>query len=321
MSGKKRLSWGLVYSILLVLFTAFVLLDTFVIPRTYSVVVDSAADTSVSSDVASIASETDSGSSETDTSDIAVDSTGITVTDSTYDDGSISITITEYREYDTSIYVADVVLSNPSYLQTAFASNTYGRNVTEKTSVISEETGAILAINGDYYGAQQRGYVIRNGVIYRETVSDASQELLVIYADGSFGIVAEGDLTAAELLQDGAVQVLSFGPGLVEDGEIVVTQNEEVDKAKTSNPRTAIGVIDDLHYVFVVADGRTNDSEGLTLYQLAAFMKDLGAVTAYNLDGGGSSTMVFNGTVVNNPTTNGKTITERSVSDIVYIGY
>ena len=72
--------------------------------------------------------------------------------------------------------------------------------------------------------------------------------------------------------------------------------------------------------VFVVADGRTSASEGLSLYQLAEFMQTLGVKTAYNLDGGGSSTMVFCGSVVNKPTTNGKTIAERSVSDIVYIG-
>ena len=50
-------------------------------------------------------------------------------------------------------------------------------------------------------------------------------------------------------------------------------------------------------------------------------MQSLGVVTAYNLDGGGSSTMYFNGEVVNNPTTSGRSIKERSVSDIVYIGY
>ena len=79
-------------------------------------------------------------------------------------------------------------------------------------------------------------------------------------------------------------------------------------------------MIDDLHYVFVVSDGRTDESEGLSLYQLAEFMSELGAETAYNLDGGGSSSMVFNGNVINNPTTSGNRIKERSVSDIVYIG-
>ena len=87
-----------------------------------------------------------------------------------------------------------------------------------------------------------------------------------------------------------------------------------------SNPRTAIGVIDANHYVFVVSDGRTDESEGLSLSELAAFLQSLGVKTAYNLDGGGSSTLWYQGSVINNPTTSGNTIKERSVSDIVYIG-
>ncbi len=68
-------------------------------------------------------------------------------------------------------------------------------------------------------------------------------------------------------------------------------------------------------------DVRLKAKDSLSLYQLAEVMKQYGAQTAYNLDGGGSSTLYFNGQVVNNPTTNGNTISERAVSDIVYIGY
>ena len=88
-----------------------------------------------------------------------------------------------------------------------------------------------------------------------------------------------------------------------------------------SNPRTAIGEIDAGHYLLVVTDGRTSQSAGLSLQELAEVMQSLGAKVAYNLDGGGSSTMVFQGRVVNQPTTNGRSIQERGVSDIVYIGY
>ena len=99
-----------------------------------------------------------------------------------------------------------------------------------------------------------------------------------------------------------------------------MADGDEVARSMTSNPRTAIGQIGSLHYAFVVTDGRTEESAGLSLVQLADLMLDIGCETAYNLDGGGSSTMVFQGEVVNNPTTNGRTITEREVSDIVYIG-
>ena len=143
----------------------------------------------------------------------------------------------------------------------------------------------------------------------------------MIYADGSFEIIDEDAISAEALLAKGAQQVLSFGPALVESGEIAVSRNEEVGKAMASNPRTAIGIIDENRYVLVVSDGRTSESEGLSLYELAEVMQSLGVRTAYNLDGGGSSTMVFRGEVINNPTTGGKAVKERSVSDIVYIGY
>ena len=116
------------------------------------------------------------------------------------------------------------------------------------------------------------------------------------------------------------MNLLAFGPSLVENGEITVDTNSEVGQSMASNPRTAIGIIDENHYIIVVSDGRTSESEGLSLYQLAEVMKSYGVKTAYNLDGGGSSTLYFNGQVINKPTTNG-TISERAVSDIVYIGY
>lgn len=285
----------LIYSILLIIFTLYVVLDTFVIEKSYQKVEDS-----------------------NDT--ISYNTSDSVTTDSTYKDDDISITIKEYYENGTKIYVADVIVSDPSYLKTAFAKSSYGKNITEKTSTIANRVGAILAINGDYYGVQEKGYVLRNGVIYRNT-SVSNKEDLVIYEDGSFEVINESEVTLEELLEKGAYNVLSFGPALVENGNISVDENEEVGKAMSSNPRTAIGIIDENHYVLVVSDGRTNDSVGLSLYELAQFMQKLGSVTAYNLDGGGSSTMYFNGNIVNNPTTNGNKISERSISDIVYVGY
>ena len=325
---RKNL-FAIVYSVLLTAFTVYVLMDTFVITRIYSTVpaveVSSEAgsdaadsDTTVADSYSAVAEAAVNASASEQTGESPTSQQPVS-TATSYQDENTTITSTQYREYDTSIYVADITLSSPEYLQTALAQNAYGRNVTEKTSEMAVENGAILAINGDYYGSQESGYVLRNGVLYRD-IAERGQEDLVIYEDGSFEIITEDEVTAQELLDRGAVQILSFGPALVTGGDVSVTAGEEVGKARSSNPRTAIGVIDDLHYVFVVSDGRTDESEGLSLYQLAEFISELGAETAYNLDGGGSSSMVFNGNVINNPTTSGNRIKERSVSDIVYIG-
>lgn len=244
------------------------------------------------------------------------------VTDTSYSDGNISVNLTEKTVNDTQIYVADVTLSSADYLKTALAQNSYGTNVTSKTSVTAAENNAILAVNGDYYGANSSGYVIRNGVVYRDSVrEDASNGDLAIYKDGSFKIIYENQISANQLVQDGVVNLLTFGPSLVENGEISVGINTEVGQAMASNPRTAIGIIDKNHYIIVVSDGRTSESKGLSLYQMAEVMKSYGVKTAYNLDGGGSSTLYFNGQVINKPTTGGSKISERAVSDIVYIGY
>ena len=244
-----------------------------------------------------------------------------TTTDTSYSDDNIQVSLTETTVENTQVYIADITVSSSDYLKTAFAQNTYGTNVTAKTSVTAAENNAILAVNGDYYGANSTGYVIRNGVVYRDTVrEDSSNGDLAIYKDGSFKVIYEDEITADQLVKDGVVNLLAFGPSLVEDGVITVDTNSEVGQSMASNPRTAIGIIDENHYIIVVSDGRTSESEGLSLYQLAEVMKSYGVKTAYNLDGGGSSTLYFNGQVINKPTTNG-TISERAVSDIVYIGY
>ena len=236
----------------------------------------------------------------------------------TYSDSKSKITVTQYRAYDSNIYVADVEVTDGTSILSAFANNTYGRNITDTTSDMAEENNAVLAINGDYYGARQSGYVIRNGVVYRSQGSNG--EDMVISKDGSLSFISESDTTTDSLMQKQAWQVLSFGPVLVENGQVVVSENDEVGMAMASNPRTAISTVAKNHYLFVVSDGRTSESAGLSLYELANFMKSLGATNVYNLDGGGSSTMVFQGEVVNNPTTNGNKISERAVSDILYIG-
>lgn len=342
---KIRHTWAWVYGILLTAYTVFTMLEVFVIPHDTVKVEQSAmaevyrtsseyADTDIhvkkmsgkirsteSPAVSGTAVETDSEG--TGTGNTAVTEPTITATENgyIYQDENITIQLTQRYVYSTMVYVADIQLSSVASLRSGLANDSFGRNVKEKTSDIAERVGAILAINGDYYGFRDSGYVIRNGILYRSTMSDESSEDLVIYEDGSLEIIREGDVTAEELLERGALQVYSFGPGLVKDGEITVTESSEVGHSMTSNPRTAIGCISPLHYVMVVSDGRTSESAGLSLLQLASILQDLGCTDAYNLDGGGSTTMVFNGEVINNPTTNGKKESERSVSDIVYIGY
>lgn len=273
------------------------------------------------SDVAAYEAE-QSGTTATSTDDEA-DTEAVT-TDTTYSSDDASIEITQYTEGsgdDTvTSYVADITLSDATVLRSAFANNQFGENITELTSQIAAENNAVFAVNGDYYGFRDTGIVIRNGVVYRDV---PARESLVFYTDGSVEIYDETTTSADELVAAGAWNTLSFGPAIVADGAVVDGIDEvEIDtnvgnhSIQGSHPRTAVGVIDENHLVFVVVDGRDEGySRGATMTELADIMLGLGATTAYNLDGGGSSTMYVDGEVINQPSNGG----ERATSDILYV--
>ncbi|MCM3703612.1 phosphodiester glycosidase family protein [Paenibacillus macerans] len=218
-------------------------------------------------------------------------------------------------------YAADVQLKNSGSLLSAFADNSFGRNITENTSEIASDNGAIFAVNGDYYGFRGDGVIIRNGTLYRD---EPARTGLALFNDGTMKAYDETKVSSSALLEQGTVQTLSFGPALIQDGEVDTDlDNVKIDtnfgnrSIQGANPRTGIGLIAPNHYVFVVVDGRKEGySRGMTLTEFAQVFKDLGCTEAYNLDGGGSSTMYFLGRVVNNPQGKGR---ERGVSDILYV--
>lgn len=218
-------------------------------------------------------------------------------------------------------FVADIVLSDAMQLSSAFAKDSFGQNIIEYTSKIAGDNDAIFAINGDYYGFRSDGIVIRNGVVYRDVPARIG---LAFYCNGTMKIYDETQTTAQQLLDDGVWNTLSFGPALVEDSVVATDLSfVEVDtnfgnhSIQGNNPRTGVGIIDKNHFIFIVVDGRSRRySNGVTLVEFAQIFKDLGCVDAYNIDGGGSSTMYFMGRVVNNPLGKNK---ERGTSDILLI--
>ena len=291
----------------------------------------SSSGTSGSSSSSSSSSSTTSGASSTTstsaaTSTSASSSSGsYTSDDWNYNSDTISISIkkvtTGSGSNTVTYFVADVTLKSATSLRSAFAKNAFGSNIIQNTSVIAENNSAIFAINGDYYGFRDDGIVIRNGVIYRD---EPARTGLAFYKDGSMKVYDETKTSADELLADGVWNTLSFGPALLVNSLIPSNiTSYEVDtnvgnhSIQGSQPRTGIGAIDENHFVFIVADGRSSGySKGVTTTEFANIFKSLGCTTAYNLDGGGSSTMYFLGRVVNNPLGKGA---ERGVSDILYI--
>lgn len=168
---------------------------------------------------------------------------------------------------------------------------------------------AVLAINGAVAGFNKTSYVIRDGVVYRDKRLDCDP--LVIQNDGDFRIYDE-QLTGEELVEKGAMHTYDFGQDLIRSGEIV--DYGDTWYKDNLDPRTVIGQKGALEYVILVIDVISKASVGMSLYDAAVELKNRGCYWGYNLDGGGSTTLYFNGGILNKPAHG----IERKISDILY---
>ncbi len=208
-------------------------------------------------------------------------------------------------------YVADVKVRNLTYFKTALAQNKYGNNIKDDTISIADDNDAILAITGDNYGNNESGIVVRNGVLYRDDGNDA--DVCVLFTDGTMKTYTSEEFDAEKIWAEGVWQAWCFGPGLLDEDGDILSDFVSTTYLSEEHPRSAIGYIEPGHYILMVVDGRDEGySKGASLSELAAMMKLEGCVAAYNLDGGGSASMVFDGEYVNQATS-------REISDIIYV--
>lgn len=241
-----------------------------------------------------------------------------------YEDPTIRVSIETTRYCDTPIFIARVKLADASQLRTMMA-GAYGSQRTALATTLAERGGAVLAINGDYYSYIGTGLIVRQGHTFRSR-ADSDFDVLMIDVNGDFHVAKEIDeatLNDAYSALGGSVeeggnivQAFTFGPALIENGERAHEEYRRPDGgARKPAQRMVLAQDGPLSYVIVCCEGPDNsNSKGLTLEQMGRFMLGLGVTTAYNLDGGGSTTMVFNGMKINARSTS----KNRSVSDIIY---
>jgi exopolysaccharide biosynthesis protein len=230
-------------------------------------------------------------------------------TDTSYRNANISVTINKAQKENLTYFVADIYVADIKYFKTAFAEKADVLGHTAQTTEIAQQNNAIVAINGDYC-LNNNGIVVRNGKLYPRDASSADS--LVMGNDGVMTTYSPDEISVDKIKTEGAYQVWSFGPMLLDNGQAMTKFNSTVNK---TNPRTAVGYYEPGHYCFVVVDGRQGSySEGMTLQELSQLFADLGCKAAYNLDGGQTSEMAFMGEFANQPYDGG-----RSCSDIIYI--
>ena len=227
----------------------------------------------------------------------------VVVTENSYTSPDIAITVTRETLDRTTYYLADIYVRDITCFQSALARDTYGSGFRDSITDMALLNNALLAINGDYYGNTSEGVVIRNGVIYRANKTDC--DVCVLYYDGTMRVMPGDSFSVEEAVAQGAWQAWTFGPALLDTDGSVLTSFASTNRIISANPRTAIGYYEPGHYCMVVVDGR-GESAGITLPDLSRLFHDLGCTAAYNLDGGNSSIMVWNNTVINDPSGGGR---------------
>lgn len=287
-----------------------------------STATNSGADTSTDSDTGSDTNSSGTGATSGTTEDLAVKyadhfTDTVVSTDTSYSSPGISVSVDKYTTgsgNDTvTYYVADIYVADITSIQSGFADNTYGVGYTDTVLNMDESLGAILAMNGDYYGNGGNGIVIRNGEVYRTSTSDS--DVCVLYYDGTMKTFSADEFDVDQAIADGAWQAWCFGPELLDEAGNSMTDFTADGHVSQINPRSAIGYYEPGHYCMVVVDGRQNGySKGMTLSSLSSLFEELGCTAAYNMDGGKSSQMTFNDGVVNQPSDGG-----REVSDSILI--
>ncbi len=215
--------------------------------------------------------------------------------DMSYHSGNLSIEIEVVKVGESVAYVAEVYFRTLDNFLPVFAGGKFHGGYAT-VSELAEEHNAVFAVNSDSCTATEYGVIIRNGEILRDIVA---ADHLAIFGDGSMQSFYPRNISGEYFIKKEAVHVFNFGPMLLNNGKAVT--KFMYSHIRSEHPRTAIGMIEPYHYYFVVVDGRSDYSEGMTLEELSAFMVSLGCVDAYNLDGGGSSTMVFDGRLINLP--------------------
>ncbi len=229
------------------------------------------------------------------------------------DNAIIQVTKKSFGDGDDKVtyYVADVKIRNLSHFVTALADDKYGKNIKDESISMAEDKNAILAITGDSYGNNDTGIVVRNGVLYRDDENDA--DVCVLFTDGSLKTYTAEEFDADKVWAKGVWQAWCFGPGLLDEDGNVLSDFVSTTYLSDEHPRAALGYIEPGHYIFMVVDGRDEGySRGVSLSELATLMYLENCVTAYNLDGGRSASMVFNGEYINQAS-------DREISDIICI--
>lgn len=240
----------------------------------------------------------------------------VVITENAYTSPNVSITIdtvvTGEGSGKITYYVADIYLGSLDFFKTYTAHGQMNYFDTQPALEMMAEANAIFAISGDFLTYQKSGFLLRNGEIY---AADRNYSICVLYPDGTMETYDRGSYQIQDILDRNPVQVWSFGPVLLDENGQVRSRYDVSEAVSFPNPRSAIGYYEPGHYCMVIVDGRKEGhSAGMRIPELAQVFADLGCTVAYNLDGGGTAVMMFDGRIYSRQSNGG-----RDLGDILLI--
>ncbi len=256
------------------------------------------------------------------------------ISEEEYRDESIHVTLSSMRrkpkssESEITCHWAVIEIADPSQLRTTMSNESYDDITLERPWIMAQRVNAVAACNSDFVKYSYNvGYVVRQGEFYRDAL-DGERDVLIIDNLGDFDFVRKAtgpDMAAKreEIEADGRqiVNAFSFGPVLVVNGEVQETGltkfEEKQVECKLPTQRIAIAQLDTLKYAIIEIDGGVvngSGMNGMNLKELATYITILfpDCKLAYNLDGGGSTSLMLNGKPVH------RTPGSRKISDIIY---
>jgi exopolysaccharide biosynthesis protein len=240
------------------------------------------------------------------------------LSDTVSEDPTIRVDISTGVEEGVLYWIADIELQDASQLRTVAAED-FDSNGTEFGSVLARRMNAVLAVDGDYYCYVRSGttVTIRQGIAYQDHWDRARQDVLVIDEDGDFhGITEPASLQGCtEINGKKIINAFCFGPLLVNNGKIGTRKAPYWVPDDQYSQRVAIAQTGHLKYRIIVTGPYRRGSRAFLFERWRRFVADMDDIqVAYNLDGGDSAVMVFNGEKINDPGNEN----ERPLADIIY---
>lgn len=223
-----------------------------------------------------------------------------------YQSQNVAVSCARGEAYESNYILVDVYVQDIMCFSTAFSSGAFMGSI-QSVPEMFQDSGAILAVNGDFYTQRLYGPIVRNGIVYASYIS-RDWDTAILRTNGELVTYDYGKLNADDPALENAYQTWIFGPALLDE---TGAAKETFRSAVTpENPRTAIGYYEPGHYGILVADGRSETSRGLTMRELSLLCQTLGFSAAYNLDGGQSSVLIAQGGVLNEPFKGGRRISD-----------